>query len=218
MSERNVTREQFSRRAVWVSAVMNQNGMTLMTVMMILLIMSVVGVAALTVTNMENTMAGAMRTVEAAADAAESCIGVSENVIKAAIGNGSTIPGALQSSATPAGPVPAGNVNFLNQEIIGSLPSNADVAFVPGGGAGAVPNVVLTIQNYQVFGDIDYLYLQHRAGSNSQGSDAYGSPVNASNSTDKFYRIDCWATNAATGNTSRVTTVYDCFFNGSSCQ
>lgn len=197
---------------------MNQRGMTLMTVMMILLTMSVVGVAALTVTNMENTMAGAMRTVEAAADAAESCVGVSENVIKAAIGNGSAIPAALQSSATPAGPVPAGNAAVLSQEILGSVASSADVAFVPGGGAGAVPNIVMTVQNYQVFGDIDYLYLQPRAGSNV-GDDPYGSSVSASSGgTDKFYRIDCWATNAATGNTSRVTTVYDCLFNGNSCQ
>ncbi len=196
----------------------DQRGITLLVVMMLMLIMFTVGIAAITVTSMDNMMAGAVRTAEAAADAAESCIGVGANVLKASIANGSSVPAAFQSSATPAGPVPATNVAVLNQEILGSLASNADVAFVPGGGAGAVPNIVLSVQNYQVYGDIDYLYLQPRAGSNSQASDAYGSPVNAANSTDKYYRIDCWATNVATGNTSRVTTVYDCLLNGSGCK
>jgi Tfp pilus assembly protein PilX len=195
----------------------NQSGVTLLTIMMILLIMTVLGVAAVTVTNMENTMAGAMRTVEAAADAAESCVGTGVNVIRQSILNGS-VPLALQS---PAGPVPTTNVNVLNQEITSlTLLNNADVAFSLVGGA--VPNIVMNLGNYQVSGDIDKLYQKARSGSGQQMSAGYEGVGNSSvdGGLDIYYRIDCWANNVATGNTSRITAAYDCVFSatGGTCQ
>ena len=196
----------------------SQSGMTLLTIMMILFIMTVLGIAAVTVTNMENTMAGAMRTVEAAADAAESCVGTSVNTIRQTILAGS-VPLSLQSSSAPAGPVPVGNVNILNQEITGmTLLNNPDLAF----GGGSVPNIVMNLGNYQVFGDIDKLYSKPRSGSGQQMSAGYEGVGNSSadGGLDIFYRIDCWATNVATGNTSRITTAYDCFFSATAgtCQ
>ena len=50
--------------------VMNQRGVALVTVMLVMIIMTVIGIAALTVTGMENRMAGFQRTGEAAATAA----------------------------------------------------------------------------------------------------------------------------------------------------
>lgn len=194
----------------------SQSGVTLLTIMMILLIMTVLGVAAITVTNMENTMAGAMRTVEAAADAAESCVGTSVNVIRQSVLNGS-VPLALQS---PAGPVPTTNVNILNQEITSlTLLNNADVAFPV---AVAVPNIVMNLGNYQVAGDIDKLYQKAKSGSGQQMSAGYEGVGNSSvdGGLDIYYRIDCWANNVATGNTSRITAAYDCVFSatGGTCQ
>jgi Tfp pilus assembly protein PilX len=195
----------------------SQSGVTLLTIMMILLIMTVLGVAAITVTNMENTMAGAMRTVEAAADAAESCVGTSVNVIRQSVLAGS-VPLALQS---PAGPVPTTNVNVLNQEITSlTLLNNNDVAFSLAGGA--VPNIVMNLGNYQVVGDIDKLYQKAKSGSGQQMSAGYEGVGNSSvdGGLDIFYRIDCWANNVATGNTSRITAAYDCLFSATAgtCQ
>lgn len=200
-----------------VGGAKSQSGVTLLTIMMILLIMTVLGVAAVTVTNMENTMAGAMRTVEAAADAAESCVGTSVNTIRQTILAGS-VPLALQS---PAGPVPTTNVNVLNQEITSlTLLNNNDVAFPIGGGS--VPNISMNLGNYQVVGDIDKLYQKPRSGSGQQMSAGYEGVGNSSvdGGLDIFYRIDCWATNVATGNTSRITTAYDCLFSATAgtCQ
>jgi Tfp pilus assembly protein PilX len=200
-----------------VGGAKSQSGVTLLTIMMILLIMTVLGIAAITVTNMENTMAGSMRTVEAAADAAESCVGTSVNVIRQSILAGS-VPLALQS---PAGPVPTTNVNILNQEITGlTLLNNPDVAFPIGGGS--VPNIVMTLGRYQVVGDIDKLYQKAKSGSGQQMSAGYEGVGNSSadGGLDIFYRIDCWATNVATGNTSRITTAYDCLFSATAgtCQ
>lgn len=55
--------------------VTNERGIALITIMLVMVIMTVIGIAALTVTGMENRMAGFQRTGEAAATAAESCVG-----------------------------------------------------------------------------------------------------------------------------------------------
>ena len=49
----------------------NEHGMAMLTVVMVLLILTVLGIAAITVTGMENKMAGLQRTMEASAQAAE---------------------------------------------------------------------------------------------------------------------------------------------------
>lgn len=172
-----------------------------MTVMMIMLMAGTLGVSALTMTGLENSMAGAIRMVEEGTDAAESCVGMSVNVIQ-----NSVDPGAVPATLIgPAGPVPAANAAILSQEINGapvSMRNNPDVAV----GAGNAPNITMTVNNYLVNGDIDFLYSKQRAGSNEE-------------TKDFFYRVDCTAANAATGATSRVIAVFDCLFMGSdTCQ
>ena len=172
-----------------------------MMVMVLTLMVGALGVAALTMTGLENSMAGAMRMVEEGTDAAESCIGMGVKVIQQSIGDG-VIPAQL---IAPAGPVPATNAVLLGQEI-NFTANSPDVAW----GAGAVPNIVMNVNNYTVNGDIDKQFVKIRAGSGSDGQAA---------TTDIFYRVDCQAVNAATGTTSRVIAVYQCLRagNGDTC-
>ncbi len=179
----------------------DQRGVSFMMVMILTLMVGALGVAALTMTGLENSMAGAMRMVEEGTDAAESCVGMGIKVIQQSIDNG-TVPPAL---IAPAGPVPATNAVVLGQEI-NYISNSPDVAW----GAGAVPNIVMNVNNYTVNGDIDKQFVKLRAGSQSTGQAA---------TTDSFYRIDCQAVNAATGTTSRVIAVYQCLKegNGDTC-
>jgi len=174
----------------------DQRGVSFMMIMILTLMVGALGVAALTMTGLENSMAGAMRMVEEGTDAAESCVGMGIKVIQQSIDNG-TVPPAL---IAPAGPVPAANAVILGQEI-NYISNSPDVAW----GAGAVPNIVMNVNNYTVNGDIDKQFVKLRAGSQSAGQAA---------TTDSFYRIDCQAVNAATGTTSRVIAVYQCLRQG----
>ncbi|THJ22283.1 MAG: hypothetical protein CAF44_006735 [Nitrospira sp. CG24D] len=180
---------------------LDERGTTFMTVMMIMLMAGTLGVSALTMTGLENSMAGAIRMVEEGTDAAESCVGMSVNVIQNSVDPG-VVPATL---IAPAGPVPAANAAILSQEINGapvSMRNNPDVAV----GAGNAPNITMAVNNYLVNGDIDFLYSKQRAGSDE-------------NTKDFFYRVDCTAANAATGATSRVIAVFDCLHLGSdTCQ
>ena len=165
-----------------------------MTVMVIMLMTGSLGVAALTMTGMENSMAGSIRMVEEGTDAAEACIGMAVNVIQQSIE-----PGAVPASLiAPAGPVPAANAAILGQEINGypvAMRNNPDIAV----GAGNAPNLIMNVNNYVVNGDIDFLYSKPRAGSDER-------------TKDFFYRVDCTAANAANGATSHVIAVFDCLY------
>lgn len=174
-----------------------------MTVMMLTLMAGVLGVAALTMTGLENSTAGAMRMVEEGTDAAESCVGMGVKVIQQTIETGAVPP----TLVAPSGPVPAGNAVFLGQEI-NFLPNNPDVAW----GGGAAPNITMNVNNYVVNGDIDKQFVKIRAGSQNTGGSSQAPP------TDSYYRIDCQAVNAATGATSRVIAVYQCLVSGDTCQ
>ncbi len=174
---------------------LNERGTTFMTVMMIMLMTGTLGVSALTMTGLENSMAGAIRMVEEGTDAAESCVGMAVNVIQGSVDSANNLPAIF---VAPAGPVPAASKDTTYQEIVGSpfsIRNNPDVAV----GAGNAPNITMTVNNYLVNGDIDYLYNKHRAGSDPD-------------TLDLFYRVDCTAANAATGATSRVIAVFDCLF------
>ncbi len=166
-----------------------------MTVMMIMLMTGSLGVAALTMTGLENSMAGAIRMVEEGTDAAEACVGMSVSVIQGSMDSDSNLPAIFLA---PVGPVPAASAATTYQEIIGipfSIRNNPDVAV----GAGNAPNITMAVNNYLVNGDIDFLYSKPRAGSDPD-------------TLDFFYRVDCTAANAATGATSRVIAVFDCLF------
>ena len=81
----------------------DERGMAFLTVMMVLLMLTVLGIAAITVTGVENNMAGLQRTMEASANAAESCLGTGANIIQQVFlpENGSQVPTALLTIAHP---------------------------------------------------------------------------------------------------------------------
>lgn len=178
---------------------LDERGASFMVVMILTLMTGVLGVAALTMTGIENSMAGAVRMVEEGTHAAESCVGTAVRVINLVIDD-PAMTGPASVLIAPLGPVPALNAPFLSQEISGSPPAmrnNPDVAV----GAGNSPNLVMNVNNYIINGDIDFLYSKPRSGDDLTG----GEP-----SLDQFYRVDCTAANAATGTTSRVIVVFDC--------
>ncbi len=196
----------------------NEAGVAMLTVLLIMLMMTMLGIAAITVTGLENRMAGFMTSMESAAVAAESCAGVGVNIIQQTIDpyvGAGTLPAAFLSNATPAGPVPQANATVLNQEIMGESDNNSDFAV----GTGAVPNISQTVGAYTVTGDIDRLYIKGSPGSGMQQFAAYeGTGSSAVGSSNIFYQVDCIARNAATGSTARVTAVYACTLTGESCQ
>ncbi len=189
----------------------------MLTVMMVLLMLTVLGIAAITVSGLGNTMAGLQRTMEASANAAESCLGTGANIIQQVFlpENGSQIPAALLDNSSPPGPIPNGNKTVLENELIGNPENNTDQA-------SGVPNLVMpgTIGPYRVAGDIDRLYVKMRAGSGQQQFAAYdGAGVGAgSNGVDAYFRISCLATNVATGTESRISAIYACSLTGDGCQ
>ena len=201
------------------ACVKSEQGIAMMTVLLVMLMMTVLGISALTVTGLENRMAGSMTSMESATAAAESCAGTGVNIIQQTIdpyGGAGTLPTAFLSNATPvAGPVPQTNAALLTQEIMGSSDNNIDFA----DGTGAFPNLDMTVGAFSVRGDIDRLYIKGSPGSGMQQFAGYeGTGSSAIGSSNIFYRIDCVARNTATGISARVTAVYACTTTGESCQ
>lgn len=205
-----------------------QHGVALLTVMLLTLILMVLGMLSITVSGWERRIAGQSATMEAAAAAAESCIGTSVNIIQQTITPPGLLPTTALSNAVPQGPVPTGNNNaqILLSEIKGQpLPGGAasenynDVPILPTGQIGA-PNVVQNVNNYAVWGDIDRMYAKQKAGTGMQMFGGYEGTAQGAGTggTDFLYRIDCVATNVALGTTSRITAVYACTSSGESCQ
>jgi Tfp pilus assembly protein PilX len=192
--------------------------MAILTVVMVLLMLTVLGIAAITVSSLENNMAGLQRTMEASANAAESCLGTGANIIQQVFlpENGTQIPAALLDNGSPPGPVPNTNKMVLENELIGNPENHVDVPTGPG----AAPNLRMTVGPYAVAGDIDRLYVKIRAGSGQQQFAAYdGAGVGAgSNGVDAYFRISCVATETATGTESRVSAIYACSLTGDGCQ
>ena len=175
----------------------DERGVSFMAVMMLMLMVGGLGVAALTMTGLENSMAGSVRMVEEGTTAAESCIGTAVRIINL-VQEDPSMTNEAAVVVAPQGPVPASNANILRQEINGTLRNNQDVAV----GTGNAPNLTINVNNYVINGDIDYLYAKKKTGDNLADTDSL---------SDIFtYRVDCTAANAATGTTSRVIAVYDC--------
>src|SRR6478672_1139655 len=134
----------------------DERGVAMLVVLMVMLMMTVLGVAAITVSGLENKIAGLQRTTENAAQAAESCLGTSANVIMQTLlpENGDTIPAALLDTASPAGPVPSTNATILENEIIGN-PENSPDSPVSGSENIRMPAGLMNLGGYTVLGDID---------------------------------------------------------------
>jgi Tfp pilus assembly protein PilX len=202
------------------SACQGERGVAMLTVLMVMLMMTVLGVAAITVSGLENRIAGLQRTTESAAQAAESCLGTSANVIMQTLlpENGDTIPAALLDNASPAGPVPAANKTTLENEIIGNPENSPDTP------SDAVPNIampanLLTLGGYTVTGDIDRLYVKQKAGTGQIHFGGYeGAGSGGGGDADIYYKVTCLAVNAATGTESRVSAIYACTWSPDGCQ
>lgn len=190
----------------------SERGVALLTVLLLLVILTIIGIVAITVTGVENRMAGYVRTTESGTSAAEACVGTAANIIQQTIDNGA-LPSAFLDNANPAGPVPAGNKTTVEQEIMGQSDNNADAA-------DTAPNTVATVNTFTVRGDIDRLYVAAKSGGALQFAGGYEGTAGgaAGGGVDIYYRVDCSATNAATNTKSRVTAVYICTSTGESCQ
>jgi hypothetical protein len=183
----------------------DRRGMAMLTVMMVLLMLTVLGIAAITASGLGNNMAGLQRTMEASANAAESCLGTGVNIIQQVLlpESGDQVPAALLDNFTPPGPVPVGNKTVLENEFIASPENSADVPTGPS----AAPNLRMTVGPYAVAGDIDRLYAKPRQGN--------GNPYGEGNTQngpgfDLYFRLTCIATNVATGTESQVSAIYAC--------
>jgi Tfp pilus assembly protein PilX len=200
----------------------NQEGVALLTVLLLLMVMTVIGIASITITALENRLAGFVRTGEAASVAAEACLSTAKITIEQAISNG-TVPAALLSNANPPGPVPQGNKATLDSEIIGAagFENFNDVlpAAFPNFNLG-VPSPTQTLNNFVVQGDIDRLYAQAKSGSGMEANAGYAGTGTgaASGGVDILYQINCLATNAATNSKARITAIYACTATAESCQ
>ena len=141
----------------------DQQGIALLSILMLMLILTVLGIAAMTITGLENRVAGFASSMEASSAAADSCVATGVKVIQQVLdlSNGMSVPAALLDNQTPPGPVPNGNKAQLENEIAGdptAVRRRADRTAVPTGIAAAVPNLVQTVGAYSVAGDIDMLY------------------------------------------------------------
>lgn len=198
----------------------NQQGIAMLSILMLMLILTVLGIGAMTITGLENRVAGFASSMEASSAAADACVATGVKVIQQVldVSNGLSVPTALLDNQIPPGPVPSTNKAQLELEINGDPTAVPDAPIgppFPAGIVAAVPNLVQTVGAYTVAGDIDMLYKKPRAGSGQQFGGAYdGTAVGAgSGGMDIFYSVDCVATNTATGMSSRIAAVYSCLYN-----
>ena len=190
----------------------NERGFALFGVFLTILMMTALGIAAMTMTGLENRMAGSANATDAAAAAAESCIGTGVNVIMQTLQErqvplsyvGSVIPASAEGAIAPT----------LTQEIMGQANNNADVA-------GASPDIQMTAGPFAVVGDIDRLYFKNKVGGSLQFAAGYEGAAQgaAGGGGEAIYQIDCTATLTATGAMSRIQAVFACVSaGGESCQ
>jgi Tfp pilus assembly protein PilX len=194
----------------------NERGFALFGVFLTILMMTALGIAAMTMTGLENRMAGFANSTDAAAAAAESCIGTGVNVIMqtlqerqvplsyVGVGPAAVIPANAEGAIAPT----------LTQEIMGQANNNAD-------GVGASPDIQMTAGPFTVLGDIDRLYFKNKVGGSLQFAAGYEGAAQgaAGGGGEAIYQIDCTATLAATGAMSRIQAVFACVSaGGESCQ
>ena len=185
------------------SQVRDERGVSLITVMMVILIMTLMGISILAITGTERQISSSVSASEASVAAAESCVSTAANVLQQSL-QARSVPAALLSNAVPPGPVPLANLAVLNGEIINDG-GNPDFPV----GVGSVPNLSMTVGGYQVFGDIDRMYIQCAPGSDC---------TSESPRFDVYYQINCVAQSVATGITSQVGALYVCNLTSAFCQ
>ena len=209
-------RETMERSHRIVGALGDQRGVALLTAMLILMIMAVIGIASITLTGLENRLAGFVRSGEAASVAAESCLQTSVRTIESVI-RYSEVPAALRSNASPPGPVPDVNATQLFNEISGATGYESYGDVLPANLSTTFPNVVVpslgqTLNNFTVQGDIDRLQSKQSSGGSLlmlQGYEGLGSG-SASGGIEILYQVTCLATHSATNTRSKITAVFAC--------
>lgn len=190
----------------------DQQGVAMITSIMLMIVMTIMGLAAITITGMEGRMAGFGRASEASVTAAESCLNTSVQIIQQAldVDSGGALPDEFKYGQ--GGPVPDLNHPTLNQELFGQPDGGGNMMTNHTDDPAVDPNLVLNINNYAVNGDIDRLYVQPKPGTSQAFDEA------ATGNTDIIYRINCLATNNATGTFTRLSGVYSCTFTSEGCQ
>lgn len=210
---RQMTNERRESEGCWVGKA-RQEGFALITALLVMLILTVLGVSAMTMTSMENRIAGVSKATEAASMAVESCLGTGVNVIQQTIDLGD-VPLSALDNAVPPGPVPLARRADLTSEIMGELDQNNDS---PTGSGGSGPDLVQTVGGFTVNGDVDRMYIKNKSG----GSLEFASGVEGKGKAaeiDVYYRITCVATMASTGTQSQISGVYACTASGGdTCQ
>ncbi|OQW33778.1 MAG: hypothetical protein A4E19_02715 [Nitrospira sp. SG-bin1] len=196
----------------------NEQGFALFGVFLTILMMTALGVAAMTMTGLENRMAGSANTTDSAAAAAESCIGTGTNVILQTLQE-RQVPAAYvgATAVIPSNAENPGMPPTLTQEIMGQADNNPDFSM----GTGASPDIQMTAGPFAIVGDIDRLYIKQKSGGSLQFAAGYeGASQGASGGgAEAFYQIECTATLMATGATSRIRAIYACVSAaGESCQ
>ena len=187
----------------------DQQGITMLTVMMFLIILTVIGIGSLTISGLENRTAGFSRTAEAASAASESCVGTGVNVIQQTLIQG-TLPAAFSPTPVTAANAGAAGYGLLQQEIMGQRDNDLDDTTT------ALADTSVIINGYTVNGDIDRLYVAPIPGASLEFGAAYDK--GGGGSVYIYYRIDCVASQTATGATNRITAIYACLITGESCQ
>ncbi len=183
----------------------SEQGIALLTGMLLLIILTVLGLAAITITGLENRIAGFVSSGEAAKSAAESCVGTAVNVIQQTIDQ-SGVPAVFVPNPVPS----TAMQTTLTQEIMGQLDNNGDSTTAPS-------NTLQQVGSFSVNGDVDRLYAKAKTGGSLQFA-AGNEGTGVAAAIDIYLRVDCQATNVATGTSSRITAVYACTSTGESCQ
>jgi Tfp pilus assembly protein PilX len=191
---------------------LGHQGIALLMSLLIMMILAIIGLASITVTGVENRLAGYVRSSEAAQAAAESCLQAAVRTIEAVIRSGE-VPTELRDTATPPGPVPNGNAVHLHEEVSGAREHDSDAlpASYPNFNLG-VPSPLATLNNFTVQGDIDRLQINQSPGSSLgmfMGYEGLGSGT-AAGGLEILYRVTCLATHTATNTRSTITAIYAC--------
>jgi len=191
-----------------------ERGIALLTVMLILMVLSVIGIASITLTGLENRLAGYVRAGEAAGVAAQACLSTAVTTLEATIRD-SKVPDAMLDNASPAGPVPNANASTLLNEVLGAtgFENSTDTlpATYPNFNLG-IPNPAQTLNSFVVQGDIDRLHSKAGAGGSMlmiQGYEGIGAG-SGTGGAEILYQISCLASNSATNVRSKITAIYAC--------
>src|SRR5262245_46175465 len=170
---------------------MDERGIAFLTIMMLLLVFTALGIAAIAVTGLENKVAGVQRTGETAANASESCMSTSVNVVQQTIMQGQ-LPANFYASGAPitnASATATSPNHSLFEEIMGQSDNDSDD---PSSSGATGPDYSQTFGQYQVTGDIDRMYAVPKSGTGLQfagGYEGIGGGA-AAGGVDVLYRID----------------------------